>query len=70
MMALAALIYLPRWAVAALAVAMIAGHNLFDSVQAESLGSGGWAWHLLHQPGLVRLDDAGPCTSSTRSSLG
>jgi uncharacterized membrane protein len=59
MMALAALIYLPRCSVAALAVAMIVGHNLFDSVRAESLGSGGWVWHLLHQPGLVRLDEAG-----------
>jgi uncharacterized membrane protein len=57
MIVLAGLIYLPRAVLAAVAVAMIAGHNLLDSVQAESLGSAGWVWHFLHQPGLVRLDD-------------
>ena len=34
---------------------MIAGHNLFDSVRAEELGGAAWAWHLLHEPGLVPL---------------
>jgi uncharacterized membrane protein len=57
MMALAALVYLPRAVVAAVAVAMIAGHNLLDGVRAENLGRAGRAWHVLHQPGLVRFDD-------------
>src|SRR5512133_2418319 len=30
MMALAVLVYLPRWAIAAVGIAMIAGHNLLD----------------------------------------
>jgi uncharacterized membrane protein len=57
MMALAALIWLPRWAIAALALAMIAGHNLFDGVRAEQLGQGAAFWHVLHQPGVVHLGD-------------
>jgi uncharacterized membrane protein len=55
MVALAGLIWLPRWAIAALALVMIAGHNLSDGIRAEQLGQGGGLWHVLHQPGLVRL---------------
>ena len=55
MIALAALIWLPRWAIAALALIMVAGHNLLDGVRPEQLGGAGWAWYLLHQPGMVRL---------------
>ncbi len=36
MVALAALIWLPRWAIAVVALVMIAGHNLLDGVRAES----------------------------------
>jgi uncharacterized membrane protein len=54
MVALAALIWLPRWAIAGVPH-LIAGHNLFDSVRAEELGGASWAWHLLHEPGLVPL---------------
>jgi uncharacterized membrane protein len=55
MVALAALIWLPRWAIACVALIMIAGHNLFDGVRAEEFGEAAWAWHLLHEPGLVPL---------------
>jgi uncharacterized membrane protein len=55
MIALAALVYLPRTAIAAVAVGLITGHNLLDGIRAEDLGSASWVWHLLHQPGLVRL---------------
>jgi uncharacterized membrane protein len=55
MIALAALIHLPRAALIAVALAMIAGHNLLDSVRAEMLGGMGWLWTILHQPGLLRL---------------
>jgi uncharacterized membrane protein len=55
MLALAALIWLPRWAIAALALVMIASHNLFDGIRAEQFGQGGGLWHVLHQPGVVRL---------------
>jgi uncharacterized membrane protein len=55
MIALAALIWLPRWAIAAIAFALIAGHNLFDSVRAEALGAAAPLWHVLHQPGNIHL---------------
>jgi uncharacterized membrane protein len=57
MVALAALVWLPRWFIAALALAMIAGHNLFDGLRAEQLGQGAVLWNFLHQPGVVRLGD-------------
>jgi uncharacterized membrane protein len=57
MVALAALVWLPRWAIAALALAMIAGHNLFDGLRAEQLGQGAVLWSFLHQPGVVHLGD-------------
>ena len=55
MVVLAGLIWLPRWAIAGVALIMIAGHNLFDGVRADELGGAAWAWHLLHEPGLVPL---------------
>ena len=57
MVALSALIWLPRWALASLALLMIAGHNLLDNVRAEDLGESSGAWHVLHEPGLVPLGD-------------
>jgi uncharacterized membrane protein len=57
MTVLAALVWLPRWAIVALALIMIAGHNLFDSFRAEQLGQGAGLWHVLHQPGVVHLGD-------------
>jgi uncharacterized membrane protein len=55
MIALAALVYLPRPAIAIVAVAIIAGHNLLDGIRADDLGSARWVWYFLHQPGLLRL---------------
>ena len=55
MVALAALIWLPRWAIAGVSLIMIAGHNLFDGVRADELGGASWAWRLLHEPGPVFL---------------
>ena len=57
MVALGALIWLPRWAIAGVAFIMVGGHNLLDGVRAEQLGGGSWAWHVLHEPGLVPLGD-------------
>ncbi len=48
MITLSVLVYLPAWAVTAFGVVMIAGHNLFDSVQ--------WSnplWTILHAPGFI-----------------
>ena len=48
MIVLAALIHLPtRW-LATLAVAMIAVHNLFDSVEPSRFGRVAWLWDILH----------------------
>jgi uncharacterized membrane protein len=55
MMALAALVYLPRWAIAAAGIAMIAGHNLLDAIKADELGPAAPIWNVLHQPGLLTL---------------
>ena len=57
MVVLAALIWLPRWAMASVTLLMLAGHNLLDSVRAEELSEASWVWHILHEPGLVSLGD-------------
>ena len=56
MVALAVLVWLPRWAIASVALIMLGGHNLFDGVRAEELG-GAWIWRVLHEPGLVPIGD-------------
>jgi uncharacterized membrane protein len=57
MIVLAALVWLPRWAIATVALVMIAGHNLFDGLRAEHFGALSWAWHLLHERGQVPLGE-------------
>ena len=57
MLALAALIWLPRWAMAGVTLIMLLGHNLFDGVRAKELGGASWAWRVLHEPGLVPLGE-------------
>ncbi|MGZ5553104.1 MAG: DUF1624 domain-containing protein, partial [Chthoniobacterales bacterium] len=51
MVCLAALMYLPRWAIMFFAVAMIAGHNLLDPIAPERFGAFAWLWQILHVPG-------------------
>lgn len=58
MVMLSALIWLPRWCMTILVLVMLAGHNLLDSLRAESPGDASSAWHLLHEPGLVSLGDS------------
>jgi uncharacterized membrane protein len=48
MIVLAALVHLPPPLITAVAVVMIAGHNLFDGVAPESFGEFAWLWSLLH----------------------
>jgi uncharacterized membrane protein len=52
MVALAALIYLPRWAIATFALTMIFGHNLLDGVEPD--GSWRWLWVVTHATGTLR----------------
>ncbi|GAB3642003.1 hypothetical protein GCM10027423_26390 [Spirosoma arcticum] len=53
MVILAGLIWLPRPAIAAFALVLIAGHNLLDVIQPESANA--W-WTLLHKQGVFRLN--------------
>jgi len=55
MIALAPLARLPVPWLAALGILMIAGHNLFDGVEAADWGSLGWLWTILHQPGMLTV---------------
>jgi uncharacterized membrane protein len=48
MIVLSGLVYLPAWAVATFGVAMIATHNLFDSVQSDNP-----IWTILHSPNFL-----------------
>jgi uncharacterized membrane protein len=55
MVVLAGLIHLPRWAIATVALTMIAGHNLLDGLQPEQFGALGWMWNVLHQRGTIEF---------------
>ena len=55
MVALAALVHLPRWAIAVIALALIAGHNALDGIRAADFGAAAWVWNLLHEPALLEL---------------
>lgn len=68
MIVLAALIYLPTAAIAAIGIGMIALHNLADAFHVVSWRGPGTAtpgtmeklWIILHQPGAFPLFDSGP----------
>jgi uncharacterized membrane protein len=49
MIVLAMLVRLPSGAVLAIGVAIVAGHNLLDSIRAAQFGSWAWLWQLLHE---------------------
>jgi len=53
MITLSALVYLPKWAVGAVGVVMIAGHNLLDPVQAASFGKLAPLCIVLHSQGVI-----------------
>jgi uncharacterized membrane protein len=55
MIVLAGLVFLPQRAIAAIALVMIAGHNLLDGIRADHFGNLGWLWNLLHQPGRIHI---------------
>jgi len=55
MIVLAALIYLPQWAIALFAFLMIAGHNLLDPIEPQNFGAFAWLWNILHAPGAFDL---------------
>ena len=51
MIALAAFVHLPRWAIAAIGLIMIGGHNMLDGIKAAQFGAAAPVWNFLHQPG-------------------
>ena len=56
MIVLSALVWLPPGVVGAVGAALIIGHNLFDGVQASSLGAFAPLWTTLHAPGVLWTD--------------
>ncbi len=55
MIVLAALVHLPTRVVGAIGILLIVGHNLFDNVHADQLGTLGWLWAVLHEPKRLEL---------------
>ena len=53
MIVMAALVHLPKGLVAAFALALIAGHNLFDGVRPADWGAFAPLWNVLHVPGFA-----------------
>jgi uncharacterized membrane protein len=55
MVALAGFVWLPRAAVLAIGLVLIAGHNAMDGWAPESFGAGSGLWRVLHAGGIVNL---------------
>lgn len=55
MIALAALIHLPWWAITTFGLVLVCGHNAFDAIKPESLGGWGNLWRVLHVSGNLQL---------------
>ena len=51
MIVLSGLVFFPKWGIMIFSFLLITGHNLFDGVQAENLGSLSWLWMILHEQG-------------------
>lgn len=58
MLALSALLWLPRAALVALAVAIVAGHNLLDGIRLDAGHPLHTLWAVLHQRDWLQLGDA------------
>ena len=48
MVILAGLVYLPRWAILAIGLVLVFGHNLLDPIQMEGADSPALIWYTLH----------------------
>ncbi|MGR9087249.1 MAG: DUF1624 domain-containing protein [Gammaproteobacteria bacterium] len=53
LLALSGLVFLPRRFLAAISLAIIAGHNAFDHIPADSSEPWGWLWMVMHVPGRI-----------------
>ncbi len=57
MIFLAALLALPPAAITLIGIAMVAGHNVFDSVRASSFGILAPVWSVLHSPNVILANE-------------
>ena len=58
MIALSALVWLPRPAVLVIGVAVVAGHNLLDPITPQQFGPWSLLWKVLHEGGLITAGGA------------
>ena len=56
MILLAGFVRLPRWLVVAVALVVIAGHDLFDGLKPAAFQSGAWLLTMLHSRGGAKLE--------------
>jgi uncharacterized membrane protein len=56
MILLAALIYLPKWALLSLSLVMVFGHNLLDGIQVPGNTWQGFGWALLHEQRIFSIN--------------
>jgi uncharacterized membrane protein len=59
MITLAALVHLPRAALAAFGLTLIAAHNAIDGLKATALGTWAPLWKILHEGGSVSIGTSG-----------
>jgi uncharacterized membrane protein len=55
MIALAAFVHLPRWAIATIGLGMILGHNALDGIKAAQFGAWAPLWNVLHEPEILKF---------------
>lgn len=55
MIVLSMLIHLPRRAVAAIGLLLIAGHNLLDPITSAAFGKAAPVWNVLHEPAMLQF---------------
>jgi uncharacterized membrane protein len=55
MAALAGLLWLPRWLLVSIGLALVAGHNLLDGLEAQGSGLAHTLWLILHERGWFEI---------------
>lgn len=55
MIALAGMVFVPRWAIGLMSFVMIFGHNMLDNVSAESFSPYEYLWNFVHAPSIVNF---------------
>lgn len=58
MVVLSALVFLPAWAIFAIGVLLVFGHNLLDPIRVRGDSAWNVVWYILHQPGSIFTDSA------------